>query len=93
MTESIRKLSTCNYNFTCVFLISVIYFLGLPWEIVFSVVTDNYIYFEHFDINGLNILVQGFCPLALEIKTLLDFLMDSVFKTMEIIKPGESWSF
>ena len=53
MTESIRKLSTCNYNFTCVFLISVIYFLGLPWEIVFSVVTDNYIYFEHFDINGL----------------------------------------
>lgn len=45
-----------HYNFTRVFLISVkfeIYFLGFPWEIVFSVVTDNYIYFEHFDISGL----------------------------------------
>ena len=36
---------TWNFqNFTCVFTILVkfdIYFLGLPWEIVFGIITDN----------------------------------------------------
>ena len=39
---------TWNFlNFTCVFTILVkfdIYFLGLPWEIVFGVIADNQLY-------------------------------------------------
>ena len=44
---------TWNFqNFTFVFKILVkfdIYFLGLPWEIVFGVITDNKLFLEPFE--------------------------------------------
>ena len=64
-------------NLTCVFKILVkfdIYFLGLPWEIVFGVyVKDNLLCLQPLKNEKKEchiveiILVQGFCPLKIEI--------------------------
>ena len=63
-------------EFTCVFTILVkfdIYFIGLPREIVFGVITDNKL--SSISLEKCKkecgiveiILVQGFCPLKVEI--------------------------
>ena len=50
MNVKFHKITSSTWNFqkfTCIFTILVkfdIYFLGIPWEIVFCVITDNKFY-------------------------------------------------
>ena len=63
-------------NFTCVFTTLVnfdIYFLGLPWEIFFGVITDDLLHLK--SLKNVNkefniiyiIMVHGVCPLKIRI--------------------------
>ena len=85
------------HNFSCIFTILVkfdIYFLGLPWEIVFGLTTANKLYPMSSSWKMLKIMryflnYSGTRFLSTESWKLLNFLMDSVLNS----KAFHFWPF